>query len=74
MVLSEAISLRFKRAWKRKRSCFAKRPDKILPRPGRAMIRRCLEASLHESAWGLGADVELAGGTVSRCALAVHRR
>jgi hypothetical protein len=43
-------------------------------RPRCAMIQPPLVPSLHESPWGLGADVELAGGTVERCALAVHRR
>jgi hypothetical protein len=55
-------------------ACFAKRPCKIVPRPGGAILRRRLGSSLQESARGMGADVELAGGTVERCALAVHRR
>ena len=74
MVLSEAISLRFKLAWKRKRSCFAKRPCKTAPRPGGAMTCPRPAASLHESTRRMGADVELAGGTDERYALAVHRR
>jgi len=38
------------------------------------MIQPSLVPSLHESTWGIGADVELAGGTDERYALAVHRR
>lgn len=55
-------------------ACFAKRPCKIVALPGDAMLRRRLVPSLHESARRMGADVELAGGTDERYALAVHRR
>ena len=43
-------------------------------RPAAAPIRPSLAASFSESTWGHGASVELADGTVSRCALAVHRQ
>ena len=47
--------------------------EDLAPRPGPAPNRLCLVPSFQESPWGLGADVELTGGTVERCALAVHR-
>ena len=48
--------------------------EKSVPRPRYAMNHPSLAASIHESAWGLGASIELADGTDKRFALAVHRR
>ncbi len=46
----------------------------IAPRPRCAMIQPSLAALFSESTWANGAAIELADGTVKRCALAVHRR
>ena len=74
MVLSEAIRFLSSELGKVSEVASLSDLEKALPRPRCAMLRPNLAASLHESAWGLGADVELAGGTVVRCAPAVHRR
>ena len=74
MVLSEAIRFVSSELGNRSEVASLSALEESTPRTRCAMIQPSLVPSLRESAWGIGADVELAGGTVVRYAPAVHRR
>lgn len=74
MVLSEAIRFVSSELGNGSEVASLSSLEIIAHRPRCAMTQPSFVASFDEFTWAHGASIELADGTVERCALAVHRR